>query len=54
MKFTLEMVSKQSGRIGMLSKSDVEIKTPFVLHYTKVNISLKHSDFGVIFFHKFI
>ncbi|XP_055315394.1 queuine tRNA-ribosyltransferase accessory subunit 2 [Sitodiplosis mosellana] len=36
MKFIIDLVSKHSGRIGTLTKSDFELKTPLVLHYTKV------------------
>lgn len=36
MKFAVELVSKQSGRIGSLTKAEFESKTPLLLHYTKV------------------
>lgn len=36
MKFVVDLVTKHSGRIGNLSKSDFEVKTPLLLHYTKV------------------
>lgn len=38
MKFVVDLVSKHSGRIGTLTKSDFELKTPLVLHYTRVTI----------------
>lgn len=44
MKFAVKMVSKQSGRLGSLIKADVELTTPLVMHYTKVNISSMNSD----------
>lgn len=44
MKFVVEMVSKQSGRLGILSKADVVLKTPLLIHFTKVNIPLVHSN----------
>lgn len=40
MKFVIDLVSKHSGRIGTLTKADIDIKTPLILHYTKVSQSL--------------
>lgn len=37
MKFVVDFVTKHSGRIGTLTKADFEVKTPLLLHYTKVN-----------------
>lgn len=37
MKFIIEFTTKNSGRIGCLIKNGNEIKTPLVLHYTKVS-----------------
>lgn len=39
MKFVVDFVTKHSGRIGTLKKGDIDLKTPLVLHYTKVFIS---------------
>lgn len=36
MKFVVNLITKHSGRMGNLTKTDVELKTPLVLHYTKV------------------
>lgn len=39
MKFVVDLATKQSGRIGILAKADFELKTPLVLHYTRVKLS---------------
>lgn len=40
MKFAVDFITKHSGRIGTLTKGDIDIKTPLVLHYTKVLLIL--------------
>lgn len=35
----IELTTKSSGRIGVLAKAGQELKTPFVLHYTKVSVN---------------
>lgn len=38
MKFAVKIISKNSGRLGTLTKSELlELNTPLVMHYTKVN-----------------
>lgn len=38
MKFTVDMISKNSGRLGSLTKSEsIHLKTPLVMNYTKVS-----------------
>lgn len=55
MKFAVETVTKNSGRIGCLTiKADHEFKTPFVLHYTKVTIKfLIKMNFSIEFTSKY-
>lgn len=54
MKFVIDFVTKHSGRIGTLTKGDIDIKTPLVLHYTKVIISSLPFRMGAgIFIHFF-
>lgn len=41
MKFIVELTTQNCGRIGRLVKHGQELKTPLVLHYTKVSVSAR-------------